>query len=910
MCDNPKHDRICKTLFAVNNAVANESLPGNLIRAVTRLLTSKAEYLFAWIALFDKKNHMIDVVFESQKSDFNSYKTKVTNGTLPNRLLLEHTFDRLEVYSSNPDELDALNNSRLLFAPLYFDNELHGFLQAALPIEWARSDDEISLFKQIAKIVAYAVNNQKEKQDILSLFTKAEEGYVIFDNELNIVSVNQSLCDFFEHDKLFYIGKNLYDVLLTDFKGDGYDFVYEAYEQLKKGEDIGPLEIKFNDKAFRFSSRIHSLSKYRIGILHDLTHINKNKSELLQTETQYRTLFNATNDAILIHTLAVENNSLIVDMNEQACKQYGYTREDFLRLNIKDLLLRNEYNVKKSLDNRQKLYEKGWTICELEHKKKSGEVFPVEISSRLFEIENRKMILSLIRDISDRKLAEKKQAESENILTTVLQSMPSGFFMIDENYVIQDVNELACKVTGYEREELIGKECDVLCPKGKRSGNCPIWEKGKEAFANKDTFIKDKNDQQIPILKNAQKVKIGDNHFILESFQDTTLLKETEKELLVAKNKAEEGDKLKSTFLSNMSHEIRTPMNSIIGFSEQLKSPGIAEEEKNEYIEIIQSNSRRIQSTINDILDISKIESGIEDIKSERISLNGFMKEIHSFFESDAADKQLSLVLDCCAESKGDVFFSDVEKLSSILSNIIKNAIKFTLNGLVNIGCTLQDENIEFYIKDSGIGIPEEKQQAIFEAFVQADSSGTRLYEGAGLGLSIAKAYTLALGGTIRFESEADKGTTFYVNIPMNLEGEQEIVLDQKPMDETKDENKKLKILIVEDDSSSLLLLKTILKSFVGELIHTDNGKKAVELVQTTPDIDLVIMDVKLYGINGFEATSQIREFNNDVKIIAQTAYVSPEDNLKAFEVGCDDFITKPIIKRELLQSVRLLFEV
>lgn len=374
-------------------------------------------------------------------------------------------------------------------------------------------------------------------------------------------------------------------------------------------------------------------------------------------------------------------------------------------------------------------------------------------------------------------------------------------------------------------------------------------------------------------------------------------------ELSEQKNKAEQSDKMKSAFLANMSHEIRTPMNGILGFAELLKTQDFSKEEELQFINIIQQSGDRMLSTINNIIDISKIESGNEEAQIKEINIIGIISDLIEFFMAEAREKGIELLIEGDASQAPAHFFSDKYKLTSILTNLIKNAIKFTNKGYVKIAYQFNSAEIEITVSDTGIGIAPEKQQAIFDYFVQADHSHSSGYEGSGLGLSITKGYIQLLNGEISVQSEPQKGTSFTLSIPNAYK--QRVAKEEKSLSkENTNEHtlSDLKIIIAEDDEISYDFLKHILSGVSISLKWAKNGIEAIKAVQENPDADVILMDIKLPEINGFEATSQIRAFNKDIYIIAQTAYAQENYKQQALAAGCDDFIIKPIDKEQLIK--------
>ncbi len=385
-------------------------------------------------------------------------------------------------------------------------------------------------------------------------------------------------------------------------------------------------------------------------------------------------------------------------------------------------------------------------------------------------------------------------------------------------------------------------------------------------------------------------------------------------ELIIAKERAEERDRLKLAFLANMSHEIRTPMNGILGFADLLKEPNLTGEMQQEYILIIEKSGARMLNIINDIVSISKIESGLMEVNIQESNVNKQTEFIYTFFKPQVEEKGIRFLIKNTLTEKELFIKSDSEKIYSILTNLVKNAIKYTKKGEIELGYSLKTENktamLEFYVKDTGIGIPKDRQKAIFERFIQADICDIMALQGAGLGLSIAKAYVEMLGGKIWVESEEGKGSIFYFTLPYRTE------LQEKTIDRNDDWSKKadgmvnpnvsgLKILIAEDDETSKKFMSAIVIKHCKEVLKASTGIKAVDICRNNPDIDLILMDIQMPELNGYEATRQIRKFNKDVVIIAQTAFGLSGDEEKAIESGCNDYISKPFNKAKLLAIIQ-----
>lgn len=388
----------------------------------------------------------------------------------------------------------------------------------------------------------------------------------------------------------------------------------------------------------------------------------------------------------------------------------------------------------------------------------------------------------------------------------------------------------------------------------------------------------------------------------------TKILNNKNEELIIAKEKAEESDKLKTVFLQNMSHEIRTPMNGILGFLSLLKKPHLNDEKKNQYIDIINESGERLLNTINDIIEVSKIESNQVVVRQSKVDIAEIMDFHLNFFIEKAKQKELFLHISQQLPKEKSLVETDKNLLGAILTNLLNNSIKFTNKGSIEFGNYLDANNLVFFVKDTGIGIPAHRQEAIFERFVYADLQLSRSHEGSGLGLSIVKSYVGMLNGKIWVESEIDKGSTFFFSIPYKPKYPIASNISEENNSQTQ-LNKQFTILIAEDDDISYKYLEIIIKPLNVNLLRAKNGKESVQFLKENPNISLILMDIKMPIMNGLEATSEIRKFNSTIPIIAQTAYAMNEDKENIIQVGCNDVITKPIDNNELIKLIKNMLE-
>jgi PAS domain S-box-containing protein len=470
-----------------------------------------------------------------------------------------------------------------------------------------------------------------------------------------------------------------------------------------------------------------------------------------------------------------------------------------------------------------------------------------------------------------------------------------------------DINDGFTNLMGYTEDDVRGKtsiELNVwVNPKDRNRLVNALLE--NEFVSNLEAQFRRKDGSVTTALMSASFIEVNKEKYILSISRDISERKESEEKLKKAMEKAEESDLLKSAFLANMSHEIRTPMNAILGFSQLLKEKRIEPEKQDKFLDIIVSISKNLLQIINDIIDISKIEANQLTIENNEFSLKKSLYELYSFFEAELYTHNKSHVNLTLSADLSEVIRnirSDEVRLKQILTNLISNAIKFTEKGEIEFGYNVKGDNLEFFVRDTGTGIPEESKKHIFERFRQADDSSTREFGGTGLGLSICKQLVEKLGGEIWFDSKTDKGSIFYFTIPL------EMVTQDQSSSELNTSNYDLTgktILIVEDDLISMTYLEELLIGTKASILKAFNGEKAVEIFKNNANIDIVLMDVYLPKMSGNDATREIKKINAEIPVVMQSAYALPSDKKESFKYGCDDYITKPIDPRLLMFTIK-----
>ena len=614
-----------------------------------------------------------------------------------------------------------------------------------------------------------------------------------------------------------------------------------------------------------------------------------------ESEEKYRSIYENTSIAILL----TSPDGRIFSANDFACNLFNKTEEEICKEGRNGIIDITDPRLPFLLDERERT---GRAKGELTFLKKNGPQFQGEVSSAIFiDKDGNKRTSMVIRDLTEQQQAEKQL----RTLSKAVQQSPTSIIITNAKGTIEFVNAKFTSFMQYTLDDVEGKTPRIFNPghtthevfenmwETLRSGK--IWQ-GEFTNRKKDHTIFLENVIISPLLGNNNAIS---NYILI--MDDITEKRKMMDDLITAKDKAEENDNLKTAFLHNISHEIRTPMNAIVGFSEVLNSPDLLPEKRKYYTGIITQSSNQLLAIITDIVSVATIEAGQAKLNEKEINLNAICNNLYEQFELKAQKQNVCLNLKTTLPDNEDLITTDETKLIEILANLIGNALKFTKQGIVDFGYVKKENYLEFYVKDTGIGIPPEMHTEIFKRFRQVETTTTRQFGGSGLGLSISKAYVELLGGQMRLTSELEKGSVFNFTIPYKKATHNE--LSDKPSNGFHNESVKSKtLLIAEDIDYNFQLLKELLSVIELNIIWAENGLEAIEICKSNPHIDLVLMDMKMPVIDGYEATKQIKKFRPNLPIIAQTAFSTEMDKVRAIECGCVDFICKPL-KREILLS-------
>jgi len=769
--------------------------------------------------------------------------------------------------------------------------------------------EEISIYHQELEFQNDELRRiQKELEEskihLTSLFEDAPIGYVVCDENMIVKRANHYFLN------LLKCSNSIQETKFTNLVDpDSQDAFYLYFKYISKSKYNEALEISLKTVEKKIVVKIESNvffegadKFFRIAVT-DLSDRSKAEETLRESEEKYRSLTQSAHDAIVTSN----SEGKIISWNSGASKIFGFSEEEVLGRDV-SIIMPEKFRTLHShyLERNESagiLKVSGRTL-ELTGARSNGKEFPIELSLSEWHASGQRYYTAIIRDISKRKLAEYQI----KLLSRSVDQSPVSIIITDKNANIEYVNSMFTKTTGYNFDEVKGKNPRIL-----NSGNhsssffknlYDTVNSGSDWFG--EVLNKSKSGQLFweDIIISAVFDENGEiSHFI--SIRDNiTEKKRMMEELVIAKERAEESDKLKMAFLANMSHEIRTPMNGIMGFLDLLQNPELTAKNRLNYLSIARKSSERLLSTINDIIEISKIEAGQTEINLSEVDLYELMDFFHVFFKPEVEQKELLFKFVNPFRTPAFKIQTDKNKLESIIGNLLKNAIKFTNTGQIEFGCEVKAGQLLFYVKDSGIGIPEDRQSAVFQRFVQAETKIARPHEGSGLGLSIAKAYAEMLGGNLWLKSIPGNGSTFFFSMNYTMD----LALAKIPQPEATAETLMpggISILIAEDDPSSYSYLEALLLDEGFTLIHANNGLEAISLLKGNPHVSLILMDIKMPEMDGLQATREIRKFNALIPIIAQTAYAMPADMQSALDSGCSDYISKPVKIDSLLKAIR-----
>lgn len=894
----------------------------------------------------DKDVTIKDVINKSEDEIYSfdlTFHKPVTSNSLENCYLLEFSDDRAiskseSVVLKNLD-VDEASNQRL--ADL--ENELKIVkteLQNAIEEletsneelqssneELMASNEELQSTNEELQSVneeLYTVNSEMQEKnkeltnlsnDVTNLLDNTEIATLFLDTDLRIRKFTPAL------KEVFNLREDDLGRPLSSFTSNFEEITRESIikDSITVLDNLTTIEKQLKDKdlnyyLFRASPFITSNKKISgvVITLNNINNLKETENELKITEQRFKNLFEHLNASFLHAEIITNKKNVPIDwkfisINPAYENLIGLKSEDVVGNRLLDILPYVKDDPSDWIDTFGTTAITGKEQYIADYNAQNGKHYHVQLFSP-----SKGEFAATFTDITELRNKTEALSKSESELTRVQEITHVGSWYLDllsnkvtwtlELYKMYGFDPLLPPPDYTEHAKLFTKkswETLSQCVETTRNTGIPyelelnmVRENGESGWLwAQGEAVKNENNEIIGLRGAAQ---------------DITQQKLNEAELIKAKKIAEDANNHKNYFLANMSHEIRTPMNGVLGFSELLKNDKLSQKERVKYLEIIDSNSKQLLNLIDDIIDVAKIESNeIKIIYKEcqvynliqnlKITYNQLKKEKHK--------KHISIATIIPENYKDLTIVTDPQRLQQVISNLLNNALKFSEKGKISFGYDVEGKHIKFFVKDEGIGIQKSKQNEIFERFKQINYENNAKYGGTGLGLAICKGIVELLDGEISLRSKLNEGTEFEFKIPIKQNQNKKKKIVPKPKIK-KSFLKNKTILIAEDDALIQLLFQIVLKQSGAKLIFADTGKIAVETYTETPNIDIVLLDIRMPEMNGIDALEQILKINPEAKIIMQTAYVMPEEKEKCFNKGAVDFLSKPVVKDKLFETL------
>jgi len=717
------------------------------------------------LVVVNKKLHIIDV---------NDIFCEIVE--IPKEKLVNRSAFNLAYKYAHPSTIKSLiKNLKYVFTGNSFKEFNLKYLGKTLSISmsFAKGDPYvIGIVRDISEKVNADIRLQRNEEKYKTLVNSSLDGInIIVDGKF--VFVNPMMCKLFGYTESELLGMHFINIVAEEEKQRAFESFSHINPDSTEPHQYQSIGITKSNKKIYVDVIAVPMKYYGDQamqvILRDITDKVKTIEELKASEEKFKFFTKSTYEGLVVH-----DKGTILDVNDAFTKITGYTKEDSIGENLLDYIS----DFKDKATAIFMMAQKNANPYIIKVNKKNGDNMFVELEAKDVLHKGKKVRIAAVRDVTEKERIKRKLLESEKRYRAVFENTGAASCIIEEDGTISLANSKFAELSGYKINEILNmkKWMEFVDPKdlSRMLDQHRLRRKNtKKALQQYEFTFIDKKKRKKEILLVIDIIE-GSGKSVA-SLLDITYLKKTENELLIinkelknAKEKAEESDQLKSAFLANMSHEIRTPMNGILGFADLLEEPDITGEEQKQYVEVIKRGGQRMLDTVNDLIDISKIETGQVQIHISAVNINKEINSLYQFFKPEAENKGLKLIWNKRLSEDKEIIQTDDQKLISILSNLIKNAIKYSDNGHIEIQTSLKKKYIYFNIIDTGIGIPKNRQKAVFNRFEQVDFTDTRAFDGSGLGLAISKAYVEILGGKIACKSDVGKGSDFHFYLPVN----------------------------------------------------------------------------------------------------------------------------------------------
>ncbi len=953
-----KHlNRILKAIRKVNHLIVRERDPGVLIRKASRLMVEDMGYFNAWIVLLDEGGAVSMMASSGMGDEADSFEKQLRAGQLPPCVPQALSKEDTVVVDDPPNDCpqcplaENYSNRSGMCQKIFFEDRVFGAVVASLPSEFSRSEEEKGLFRELAMDVGLALYNidlekaraeseeklQQSEENLYITLQSIGDGVIATDLAGKITRMNPVAEQLTGWSLDEAMGRPLPEVFRIFNSLTGRSVENPASIVLKSGKTVGMANdtmlvskdgerYQIADSAAPITSKDGIITGV-VLVFADVTGSYRQKEELKGLKERYKAIFDYASDAILIM-----EDGVFTDCNKRAIELFGGKREDIINRSPYELSPEKQPGGEMSEELSFVLLKQAEraksAFFEWQHLTVDGKPFDAEVSLNIFELDGKKLTLSIVRDVTQRKKEESLRQVIYKIAGSVVASKSIEELISDirshissyietTNFYIALYDEKSSMLSiPYEKDEK--DNIETWPAKGSATGL--VVEEKRALLLKKPDILKLIAEGRIRQVGSMSEVWLGvplvsgddvigaivvQNYDDPDTFDEESMeilgfvssqismaiqRKRADEDLINAKNKAEESDRLKTAFLNNLSHEIRTPLNAIIGFSELLRSNRFDKEKVDHLTNIICQSSSQLLSVIDDIINMSTIETGLAEAHLHECNVAEVLNSLYYQMQPIADEKGLKFRLSIMLKPEEARVVTDQTKLLQVLTNLTHNALKFTNEGHVEVGCRKRDDELLFVVADTGMGIPASERELVFERFMQLDN-GTE-NSGMGLGLAICKSFVEMLGGKIWLESDPGKGSMFFFTIPIESTSRDQSVTPKTRGFKIYD---RVRVLVAEDEEHNYELTRVLLEEQDVEVLHAWDGEEAVRICESNNDINMVLMDIKMPVMDGLEATKVIKEKRPDIPVIALTAYAQPGDRDKALKTGCDDYIAKPV---------------